>query len=39
MTVIDDREYSPATLNCDVEYVIDRDAALRVIIDAISTYE
>ena len=39
MTVIDDREYSPETFNCAVEYTIDRDAALRVIIDAVSTYE
>ena len=39
MTVIDDREYSPETFNCAVEYSIDRDAALRVIIDAVSTYE
>ena len=39
MTVIDDREYSSESFNCDVEYSIDRDEALRVIIGAVSTYE
>ena len=38
MTVVDDREYSHESFNCDVGYSIDRDVALSAIIDAISTY-
>lgn len=38
MTVVDERGFGGAPLNCKVEYTIDRDAAMQVFLDAIGTY-
>ena len=38
MTVVDERGFGEAAPNCQVEYSIDRDAAMRVFLDAVSTY-
>jgi len=38
MTIVDERGFGNADFNCEVEYSIDRDAAMQVFLDAVATY-
>jgi len=38
MTVVDERGYGDGALNCEVEYAIDREAAMAVFLDTVATY-
>ena len=38
MTVVDERGFGEEPHNCEVEYAIDRDAAMQVFLDTVATY-